>query len=351
MNKIEKLIAEKGCLIADGATGTNLFSMGLDSGHPPELWNIEFPERIYLNHQNFIDAGSDLILTNSFGANKFRLALHKAENQVHELNLAGASIARKVADLSERTVLVAGSIGPTGEIFEPLGTLSKTEAESAFTDQAIALKEGGVDLAWIETMSSQEEMESAIVASKNVGLPIVCTYSFDTHGKSMMGLEPKELVKLAEEHSPEIMGYGANCGIGAAELIGSILCLVKSRKNHAMHIVAKGNCGIPEFIDGEIKYNGTEEIMAAYACYARKLGATIIGGCCGTKKEHVKAMADALKENTMECPLELDQMIKSMGEMTEGNIAMVQKYLNPEDASIVDAVSPRKQRRRRQKIN
>ena len=351
MNKIEKLIADKGFLIADGATGTNLFSMGLDSGHPPELWNIEFPERVFHNHQNFIDAGSDLILTNSFGANRFRLALHKAEHQVHELNFEAASIARKAADGSERTILVAGSIGPTGEILEPLGELSKTEAESAFTDQALALKEGGVDLTWIETMSSQEEMESAIAACKNTGLPIVCTYSFDTHGKSMMGLEPKELVKLAEQHSPDIIGYGANCGIGAAELIGSILCLSKSRKNHAMQIVAKGNCGIPEFIDGEITYNGTEEIMAAYACYARKLGATIIGGCCGTKKEHVKAMADALKENTMECPLELDKIIKSMGEMTEGNIAMVQKYLSSEDAPVVDTVSPRKQRRRRQKLN
>jgi len=349
MNKIEKLISDKGCLIADGATGTNLFSMGLDSGHPPELWNIEFPERVYSNHQSFIDAGSDLILTNSFGANRFRLALHKAENRVHELNFAAASIARKAADGSERTILVAGSIGPTGEILEPLGELTKTETESAFTDQALALKEGGVDLAWIETMSSQEEMESAIDACKNAGLPIVCTYSFDTHGKSMMGLEPKELVTLAEQHSSEIIGYGANCGIGAAELIGSILCLSKSRKNPAMHIVAKGNCGIPEFIDGEITYNGTEEIMAAYACYARKLGATIIGGCCGTKKEHVKAMANALKENTMECPIELDQIIKSMGEMTEGNISMVQKYLNEEDSLEVGAIKPRRQRRRRKK--
>ena len=349
MNKIEKLISDKGFLIADGATGTNLFSMGLDSGHPPELWNIEFPERVYANHQNFIDAGSDLILTNSFGANRFRLALHKAENRVHELNFAAASIARKAADGSQRTILVAGSIGPTGEILEPLGELSKTETESAFTDQALALKEGGVDLAWIETMSSQEEMESAIDACKNAGLPIVCTYSFDTHGKSMMGLEPKELVKLAEQHSPEIIGYGANCGIGAAELIGSILCLSKSRKNPSMHIVAKGNCGIPEFIDGEIAYNGTEEIMAAYACYARKLGATIIGGCCGTKKEHVKAMVDALKENTVECPIELDHMIKSMGEMTEGNISMVQKYLNEEDSPEVGTIKPRRQRRRRKK--
>jgi 5-methyltetrahydrofolate--homocysteine methyltransferase len=167
----------------------------------------------------------------------------------------------------------------------------------------------------------------------------------------MMGLEPKELVTLAEQFSPEMIGYGANCGIGASELIGSILCLAKSRQNHKMHLVAKGNCGIPEYSNGEIVYNGTEEIMATYACYARKLGATIIGGCCGTKAEHVKAMADALTENTMECPLELDQMIKSMGEMTKGNIAMVQRYLNSEDSPKVDAINPRRQRRRRKKLN
>ena len=349
MHKIEKLIAEKGWLLADGATGTNLFSMGLESGDPPELWNLEFPDRVYLNHQNFIEAGSDLILTNTFGANRFRLALHNAENQVHELNVAGAEIALKAADLCERTVIVAGSIGPTGEIIEPLGEVTKAEATSAFTDQAIALKEGGVDVAWIESMYSEEEMECAIIASEQTGLPIVLTNTFDSHGKSMMGLEPEQLVRIAEQHSPEIIGYGANCGIGASELIGSVLCLAKSRKNHTMHLVAKGNCGIPEYKDGEIVYTGTEKIMAAYACYARKLGATIIGGCCGTKQEHVKAMADALEANEMDCPIELDEIIKSLGEMTKGNIIMVEKYLNPENSSEVSPVSPRKRRRRRLK--
>ena len=351
MNKIEKLISEKGWILADGATGTNLFSMGLESGDPPELWNLEFPDRVYLNHQNFIEAGSDLILTNTFGANRFRLALHNAENQVHELNVAGVEIAIKAADHCERTIIVAGSIGPTGEMIEPLGEVTKAEATTAFTDQAIALKEGGADVAWIESMYSEEEIECAIIASKQAGLPIFLTNTFDSHGKTMMGLEPKELVMLAEQYSPEIIGYGANCGIGASELIGSTLCLAKSKKNHKMHLVAKGNCGVPQFMDGEIVYDGTEEIMAAYACYARKLGATIIGGCCGTKKEHVKAMADALKENTMECPLEVDQMIKSMGEMTEGNIAMVQKYLNAEDSPEVEVIKPRRKRRRRQKLN
>jgi len=347
MHKIETLIAEKGWLLADGATGTNLFSMGLESGDPPELWNLEFPDRVYLNHQNFIEAGSDLILTNTFGANRFRLALHNAENQVHELNVAGAEIALKAADFCERTIIVAGSIGPSGGIIEPLGELTKAEVESAFTDQAIALKEGGVDVAWIESMYSEEEMECAIIASEQIGLPIVLTNTFDSHGKSMMGLEPEQLVRIAEQHSPEIIGYGANCGIGASELIGSVLCLAKSRKNHTMHLVAKGNCGIPEYKDGEIVYTGTEEIMAAYACYARKLGATIIGGCCGTKQEHVKAMADALEANEMDCPIELDEIIKSLGEMTKGNIIMVEKYLNPENSSEVSPVNPRKRRRRR----
>ena len=349
MGKIDQLISEKGYVLADGATGTNLFSMGLESGDPPELWNREFPDRIYLNHQNFITAGSDLILTNTFGANKFRLALHNAEDLVHELNVAGAEIAHKAADRCERTVIVAGSIGPTGEIIEPLGELTKAEATSSFVDQAIALKEGGVDVAWIESMYSEEEIECAITASKEAGLPILLSSTFDSHGKSMMGHEPKQLVELAERYSPEIIGYGANCGIGASELIGSILCLAKSRNNQAMHLVAKANCGIPEYRDGEIIYNGTAEIMASYACYARKLGATIIGGCCGTKQEHIKAMADALEANEMDCPIELDEIIKSLGEMTKGNMIMIEKYLNLGNSSKVSPVNPRRKRRRRSK--
>ena len=230
--KIVNLINEKGYLLADGATGTNLFDMGLESGYPPELWNEEKPDLVSMNHKNFIEAGSDILLTNSFGANRYRLKLHNCEDRVREINIAAARIAKENASSSDRIVLVAGSIGPTGEILEPIGPLSIEDATSAFTDQAMALKEGGSDMLWIETMSSIEEMEAAINAAGKTNLPTICSFSFDTHGRSMMGLEPKELAILADKHKHDVIGYGANCGIGASELVGSIKCFNQSIINN-----------------------------------------------------------------------------------------------------------------------
>ena len=234
MITIQSQIKEKGYLLADGATGTNLFDMGLESGYSPEFWNLEFPERVQANHENFIRAGSDIILTNSFGANKYRLALHDAENRVEELNFEAARLAKESTDKFEKLVFIAGSIGPTGEILEPLGALTKKDAQAAFKKQALALKDGGADLLWIETMSSEEEMEAALLAAKESSLPIICSYSFDTHGKSMMGLEPSKLAELARKFYPDVIGYGANCGIGASELIGSLICFKTSKKNEAL---------------------------------------------------------------------------------------------------------------------
>ena len=207
--EITNLIDKKGYLLADGATGTNLFDMGLESGYPPELWNQEKPDLVSNNHKKFIEAGSDIILTNSFGANKYRLALHNSEDKVRDINFEAAQIARRNADLSKKKVLVAGSIGPTGEILHPIGSLSIEDAILAFTDQAMALKEGGSDLLWIETMSSSEEMDAAISAAVKTGLPTICSYSFDTHGKSMMGLEPRELAILSDKYCDVVIGYGA----------------------------------------------------------------------------------------------------------------------------------------------
>ena len=342
--KIINLLNEKGYLLADGATGTNLFDMGLESGYPPELWNDEKPELVSSNHKNFIEAGSDIILTNSFGANKHRLALHNCEHRVKEINIAAARIARENADSSGRTVLVAGSIGPTGEILQPIGPLAIQDAVSAFTDQAMALKKGGCDMLWIETMSSVEEMDAAIKASQKTDLPTICTFSFDTHGKSMMGLEPKELSMLANKNKDAVIGYGANCGIGASELIGSMMCFNQSKINDDQLIVAKANCGIPEFKGTEIRYSGTSELMAKYALYARSLGAKIIGGCCGTTHVHVKAMSEALSSNSENMNFELNKVIEGLGEMTKGNIQMINNYLNP---NTTPEKPERKRRRRR----
>ncbi|MEC7208282.1 MAG: homocysteine S-methyltransferase family protein, partial [Pseudomonadota bacterium] len=172
------LCKAKDWLLADGATGTNLFRAGLETGYPPELWNTEHPERVTALHQSFEEAGSDILLTNSFGGTSYRLKLHEAESRVHELNDAAARLARAVADASARPVLVAGSIGPTGELFAPLGALTPEDAEQAFAEQAFALAEGGADLLWIETMSSLEEVGAAVKGARRTNLPVAATMTF-----------------------------------------------------------------------------------------------------------------------------------------------------------------------------
>jgi 5-methyltetrahydrofolate--homocysteine methyltransferase len=287
------LLSARTFLVADGAMGTNLFAQGLMSGDSPEFWNIEFPERIRKVHQDFVDAGSDLILTNSFGGNRHRLKLHQAQGQVGELNRAAARIAREVADAAPRKVLVCGSIGPTGEIFQPVGALSHEDGVEAFAEQAIALAEGGADVLWIETISAQEELAAAVEGAARAGLPIVTTMSFDTNGRTMMGLTPEAALSAAHVLPVRPMGFGANCGIGPAQLLHTILSFRNARDENDI-IVAKGNCGVPEYVDGAIRYSGSPEVMATYAKLARDAGAHIIGGCCGTSAVHVRAMRDAL---------------------------------------------------------
>jgi 5-methyltetrahydrofolate--homocysteine methyltransferase len=165
-NPFERMLADKDVLLADGATGTSFFGMGLQSGDAPELWNVDYPERVAQHYQSFVDAGSDLILTNTFGGTRYRLMLHQAQDRVRELNIAAASILREVAAESERDIIVAGSVGPTGEILAPLGDLQPEDAIAAFAEQALALEQGGADVIWIETMSSQEEVEYAVAGAR-----------------------------------------------------------------------------------------------------------------------------------------------------------------------------------------
>ena len=318
MNPFEKLLGEKATLLADGATGTTFFGLGLQSGDAPELWNVDFPERVTLHYQAFVEAGSDLVLTNSFGGTRYRLKLHQAESRVAELNIAAATILREVADNCGREVIVAGSIGPTGEILAPLGDLQAEDAISAFAEQALALEQGGADVIWIETMSSQEEVEYAVRGAQQTGLPIVFTMSFDTNGRTMMGVGAEDMMKL--NHRLGVHACGTNCGIGASEVVAAILNMQASKPADGNDpvLVAKANCGIPEFIDGEIHYNGTPEIMARYATMARDAGARIVGGCCGTSPEHVAAMRNAL-DNTEPGPVpSIEDVERELGAVTKG---------------------------------
>ena len=237
-NRFTDLLARRRCLLADGATGSNLFEMGLISGDAPELWNVDHPDRIKLLHQRFVDAGADIILTNTFGGTRYRLKLHKAEERVRELNRTAAQLARSVADASGREIIVAGSMGPTGEILEPLGPVSSADASAAFAEQAVALAEGGADVLWIETLSSREELEAAIEGARAAGVPIVSTLSFDTNGRTMMSLTPAELAGIAREQ--QLAACGSNCGVGPAELIASILNL-STAADPDMVLVANAN--------------------------------------------------------------------------------------------------------------
>lgn len=302
-------------LLADGATGTNLFAKGLEAGYPPELWNDERPEDIRSLYQSFVDSGSDLVLTNTFGGNSYRLKLHGSQDRVHELNVKGAQLAVEVAKSSDRDIVIAGSMGPTGEILQPVGALSHEEAVAAFREQAIALKEGGVDVFWFETISSLEEMRAGLEAVQDLGLPVAATMSFDTNGNTMMGISPKAYAEFANEYD-FLKIIGMNCGVGAPDVVVGISEMKEAAKDKIL--VAKANCGIPQFVDGEIQYNGTPELMAKYTSMVRNAGASIIGGCCGTQPHHIHSMRHALDTDPFveHKPTE-DEVISALGPLSK----------------------------------
>ncbi|MGK0399842.1 MAG: methionine synthase I (cobalamin-dependent) [Gammaproteobacteria bacterium] len=193
------------------------------------------------------------------------------------------------------------------------------EAVAAFAEQALALKQGGADLLWIETMSSQEEVELAVKGASQADLPIVFTMSFDTNGRTMMGVGAADMMKLHHNIKPHVHACGTNCGVGASEVVAAVLNMKATAiEGTDPVIIAKANCGIPEFINGKIVYNGTPEIMASYAIMARNAGARIIGGCCGTSPEHVAAMRQALDNNPISKPPTFDDVLNVLGDVTEG---------------------------------
>ncbi len=308
---LQTLLAEGRPLLADGATGTNLFAMGLASGESPELWNANHPERIRALHQAFVDAGADIVLTNSFGGNRRRLALHAAEGRGRELNRLAAEHARAVADAAGRPVVVAGSVGPTGDIFAPLGPLTEEEAIEIFAEQIEGLRQGGADVAWIETMSAAEEIRAAAAASAKVGMPCTITASFDTAGRTMMGVAPAAFAALARGFDPEPLAYGANCGVGASDLLLSILAM--SEADPGAVLIAKANAGVPHWHGAEIRYSGTPELMGLYAGLAIDCGARIVGGCCGNTPEHVAALRRGLDEHRPGPRPDLEAIVAALG--------------------------------------
>lgn len=295
-DQLSRLLGERACLLADGATGTNLYNMGLAVGLAPDLWCESHPDRVRDLHRQMIASGADIILTNSFGANASRLRLARAETRVAALNRAAARLAREAATeaatAAGRAVVIAGSMGPIGEIMEPMGRLTEAEATSLYTEQAQALKEGGADVLWIETLSAAEEMRAASKAAKAVNMPWCGMMSFEPGGRSMMGVTPPQLAGLIDRlpHGP--IAYGANCGTGPAELLLAVGGFAASGNERPL--IAKPNAGVPRYQDGGLVYDATPEVMAEFAVLARDMGVRIIGGCCGTTPAHLAAMRDAL---------------------------------------------------------
>jgi methionine synthase I (cobalamin-dependent) len=292
MTTLQGLLDRGGYIITDGAMGTVLFASGLEHGDPPELWNINYPERVAAVHQEYIKAGSQVLLTNTFGGSRYRLSLHNAQDQVVEANQAAAKILRQVADESDVEIIVAGDIGPSGEVLAPYGELAFQDAKDGFTEQAAALIAGDVDLIWIETMSDLEEVRAAVEGTREVSqdIPIVTTMTFDTHGRTMMGVTPEQAFETLS--SLNVVALGGNCGNGPEEIIEVINKM--SSLNNGKPLVAKANAGIPELVQGKAVYRASPETMAEYAIKSYQAGARIIGGCCGSTPDHIKAIKGAL---------------------------------------------------------
>jgi 5-methyltetrahydrofolate--homocysteine methyltransferase len=268
-----------------------LQNSGLTDGGAPELWNVTQPEKVRAVYQAYVDAGSNLIETNTFGGTAARLKLHNLQDRVVELNRAGAELACAVAH--PRGVLVAGSIGPSGELIEPVGPLSMEEAAALFAEQTIGLVQGGVDCVVIETMSHLNEVQAAVEGVRQVApdLPIVTTLSFDTNLHTMMGVSPREAVETIATWGVKVIG--ANCGRGADDMQIIATQMAQYRPN-GIYLMIQSNSGLPVYADGHIHYQGTPDVMAEYALQMRNLGINIIGACCGSTPAHIAAMQQAL---------------------------------------------------------
>jgi 5-methyltetrahydrofolate--homocysteine methyltransferase len=289
----EALVRSGRPIVADGAMGTMLMANGLEFGDPPELWNLEHPEIIRRVQRAYIDAGAQVILTNTFGGNRLRLELHGRQDRVDQLNRTAAVLASVEADAADHPVVVAGDIGPSGQIMESIGgTLTPAIAREVFAEQARALAAGGADVMWVETMSDVNEAVAAILGAKDAapGLPVIATMSFDTRGRTMMGVTPEQAAAALLEAGAAAIG--GNCGNGPEELV-PVIEKMRAAFPDAV-LVAKGNVGMPQLVGMAVQYETTPATMAEFARRFRDTGANVIGACCGSTPPHLRAMAEAL---------------------------------------------------------
>lgn len=292
MIDLESWVSQFPYVVADGAMGTRLFASGLEHGDAPERWTLEHPQKVSAIHQAYLEAGSQLLLTNTFGGNRFRLELHGLDRQVSELNQAAASLLRESIHSSGKNALVAGDIGPTGGVLLPYGEMEYEAAVEAFAEQAAALVKGGVDLVWIETMADLEEVRAAVdgVRQASANIPIITTMTFDTRGRTMMGVTPERAADSLAGFGA--VGFGGNCGNGPDEII-EVISKMRAVQPKAI-LVAKANAGVPTLEGGKPVYRATPQDMGVYAVQAFEAGAKIIGACCGSTPEHIQAITSSL---------------------------------------------------------
>ncbi len=290
-NRLTALLADRPALF-DGGYGWLLQERGLPPGDAAELWNLENPDAVAALHEEYAAAGARILTTNTFGGTSARLALSGLDDRVAEINRAGATIARTVSD--RHGILVAGDLGPTGELLEPLGTLTQQDATALFAEQLRGLVTGGIDLVLIETMSDLAETRAALAAAREVApdLPLVVTMSFDTNLRTMMGVDPATAVRELAEAGVDAVG--ANCGRGPEEMEQIASQLVAARPHDGILVIAQSNAGLPRLEGGDFVYTVDPAGLAEHARSLRALGVDVVGACCGSSPAHIEAIAATL---------------------------------------------------------
>lgn len=285
---LETILTHGRPMLADGSMATNLFERGLRIGDPSEAWNATHPDRVKGLHDDFVDAGAELLLTNSFGGHPRRLRSHGLEHRVDDLNRAAARHARAATDRAGRAVYVAGAVGPTGD------RIVEDGAAAGFAEQMQALAAGGVDLLWIETMSFADEILVACEAAARTGLPYGLTASFGADGRTLGGLDAAAFTRLAAALPVPPILLGANCGAGTEALLSDLAAMRAAAPG--LSLAAKASAGLPDLRDGSLHYPRTPADMACYAERAAAAGLAVVGGCCGTTPAHLRAMQAALAQ-------------------------------------------------------
>jgi 5-methyltetrahydrofolate--homocysteine methyltransferase len=291
VNRLAALLGDRRPVLLDGGMGTLLQDSGLEDGAPGELWNLENPDAIRAAHTAYADAGARILTTNTFGGTRPRLDMHGLGDRLREVNRTAAQVARSVAD--GRGLLVAGDLGPTGELLAPLGTMLPEEAQALFAEQLDGLVEGGIDLVLVETLSDLAEADAALAAAREVvpDLPVVVTMSFDTNLRTMMGVRPADAVAHLAAAGADAVG--ANCGRGPEEM-ETIAAEMVAARPEGLLLVAQSNAGFPRVVGDRFEYDATADDLAAHADRLAAHGIDLVGGCCGSTPAHIASMASVL---------------------------------------------------------